>query len=59
VRNQMVGFDDDLSVRDQWVRTGAVVKAFLSVSKAKRHSSVKCHKIPLRVRHVSGTVIQE
>jgi len=26
----------------QWVRTRAVVKAFLSILKAEQHSSVKC-----------------
>ena len=43
----------------QWVRTGAVVKAFLSASKAEWHSSEKFQGVPLQVICISGTVILE
>ena len=33
-----------------------MVKAFLSASKAEWHSSEKCQRVPLQVRHVSGTM---
>ena len=54
-----ISLDCYLSVRDPVVRTGVVVKAFFSVLKVERHSSVKFQGTFLRVRFMSGTTILE
>ena len=54
-----ISLDCYLSVGIQWVRTRAVVKAFFSVLKAERHSSVKFQGTFLHVRFVSGMMILE
>ena len=54
-----VSLDCNLSVRDPMGRTRAVMKAFLSASKAEWHSSEKFQGVPLWVRCISGTVISE
>jgi len=54
-----VSFNNDLGVQDPMGKDWSCSESLLSVSKAERHSSVKCQGVPLWVRHVSGTVIQE
>jgi len=47
-----VSLNCNLCVRDPMVRTGAVVKAFLTASKVEWHSSEKCQGVLLWVRRV-------